>query len=398
MLVTSQPGGYYKTNQTSRLCGPKVPLRGVAVAVDLTGGLDASSEYFFPACPTEVGMRESLSMWISDDRGELGIPRVGIEAMSPHWDSHVVQLNIAFPDGRVYRVREQGKAVAAEGPDGTPSVLGAGPLAFRCMEPFRLWTATFEGTAIETSTEAQIAGRRNEGRPVDVEFHIEATMAVPAWAQGGLSTEAAALIESSDEARIVQGRYEQLFRAKGALRIKDEEYHFNGTGTRVRRRGIRPLHVFRGNILQSALFPSGRAFACIVHAPRTDGIPAYNEGYLFEGDGSLIPARVVEAPWMTRLKPVGEDMTVVFESHLGTTKIEGETVLSTFDLSRRPWLGPNFPVLYQGGVRYSWDGEETYGMIENTIPTMSDIDPSPEPIDPEAARTKEARLGGWTSA
>ena len=27
---------------------------------------------------------------------------------------------------------------------------------------------------------------------------------------------------------------------------------------------------------------------------------------------------------------------------------------------------PNFPVLYQGGVRYRWDGEETYGMLERS--------------------------------
>lgn len=27
---------------------------------------------------------------------------------------------------------------------------------------------------------------------------------------------------------------------------------------------------------------------------------------------------------------------------------------------------PNFPMLYQGGVRYRWDGEETYGMLERS--------------------------------
>ena len=29
---------------------------------------------------------------------------------------------------------------------------------------------------------------------------------------------------------------------------------------------------------------------------------------------------------------------------------------------------PSFPALHQGGVRYLWDGEETYGMIERSYP------------------------------
>jgi hypothetical protein len=32
----------------------------------------------------------------------------------------------------------------------------------------------------------------------------------------------------------------------------------------------------------------------------------------------------------------------------------------------RPELPPNFPVLQQTGVRYRWDGEETYGMMERS--------------------------------
>jgi len=27
---------------------------------------------------------------------------------------------------------------------------------------------------------------------------------------------------------------------------------------------------------------------------------------------------------------------------------------------------PSFPALHQGGVRYRWDGEETYGMLERS--------------------------------
>ena len=74
---------------------------------------------------------------------------------------------------------------------------------------------------------------------------------------------------------------------------------FTGTGLRIRRQGVRKLEGFWGHCWQSALFPSGRAFGYIAYPPRPDGEPTYNEGYIFSGDGELVPARVVEAPWLT---------------------------------------------------------------------------------------------------
>jgi hypothetical protein len=88
-----------------------------------------------------------------------------------------------------------------------------------------------------------------------------------------------------------------------------------------------------GHCWQSALFPSGRAFGYIAYPPRPDGQPTFNEGYLFAGDGELIPARVVEAPWLTKLQPLGEDVSVVLQTADGTVRIEGETVVSTHDIT-----------------------------------------------------------------
>jgi len=248
---------------------------------------------------------------------------------------------------------------------GLPAILGAGPLAFRCVEPFQTWTVTFRGTAVQTSTEALIAGQADESR-AELEFHVEATMAVPPWVQGSLLPDAAERLESSVEGDLMGGpRYEQLFRAQGTLRVGDEEHAFRGSGLRIRRQGIRRLAEFWGHCWQSALFPSGRGFGYIAYPPRADHAPTFNEGYLLDGDGSLIPARVVAAPWLTKLQPSGEDVSVVFESSRGQTRIEGETVVSTFDVFKRSDM-PDFPVLYQGGVRYRWDGEETYGMLERS--------------------------------
>src|SRR4030095_12072058 len=73
------------------------------------------------------------------------------------------------------------------------------------------------------------------------------------------------------------------------------------SGLRSRRQGVRRLAGFWGHCWQSAVFPSGKAFGYIAYPPRPDGEPTFNEGYLFTGEGALIPARAVQAPWLTRL-------------------------------------------------------------------------------------------------
>jgi hypothetical protein len=338
------------------------------MTIDLTGGLDRSREYVFPECPPTKGMRDAVNMWVADDRGEVELPRFAVEALAPGWDNHELQVNVGFPDGRVYRLRGAHPAHPATGPDGEASVFGAGPLQFRLVAPFTTWTATFRGQATETSTKALIAG--DSGGPlVDLEFEVDATMAVPPWIQGTLFPEAAEMLATSVEGKLMGGpRYEQLFRATGAVRVRSEEHTFSGSGLRIRRQGIRDVAEFWGHAWQSALFPSGRAFGYIAYPPRPDGSESYNEGYLFDGDGDLIPAKVRKAPWLSRLTERGEDVSLELETAAGIARIEAETVVSTYELGVPEY--PQFPVLFQGTARYRWDGEETYGMLERS--TMRD--------------------------
>jgi hypothetical protein len=107
-------------------------------------------------------------------------------------------------------------------------------------------------------------------------------------------------------------------------------------------------------------FPAGRRFGYIAYPPRPDGQPTFNEGYTFTGDAALIPARVVQAPWLTRLQALGEDVSLVRETDSGTVQIEGETVFSTHDIHHSDDTYsvhamkneiPNFPALQQAGVR-----------------------------------------------
>jgi hypothetical protein len=347
------------------------------MAVDVTGGIDPAREQVFATRPDDPEMRDSVRLWVVDDRGAVGLPRIGIEAVAANWDAHDVQVNVAFPDGRVFRLRDNGPSWPVGGPDGRPTVLGAGGLGFRCITPFDTWTMTFDGKAVQTSSQGLIDGNK-DGPLVDVSFRVEATMAVPPWIQGALSAESAERLKTSIEGDLMGGpRYEQLFRATGTLKVGDDERDFTGTGLRIRRQGVRKLAGFWGHAWQSALFPSGRAFGYIAYPPRSDGEPTFNEGYIFDGDGDLVPARVVEAPWLTHLKPVGEDVALVLETPSGTVRIEGETILSTHDVYHDDKMFssqalkqemPSFPALQQAGVRYRWDGEEAFGMLERSNP------------------------------
>lgn len=347
------------------------------MAIDLTGGIDVDRELVFGERPDDPEMRDSVSFWVSDDRGAVGLPRVGIEAVAANWDTPGLQVNLAFPDGRAFRLRADDQAWPVDGPDGPRTALGAGPLGFRCVAPFRSWTMSFRGVAVSTTTSDLVEGRTG-GALADVEFEVEATMAVPPWIQGALLPEAREQLESSVEGDLMGGpRYEQLFRAAGSVRVDRDEQTFTGSGLRIRRQGRRVLTEFRGHCWQSALFPSGRAFGYIAYPPHPDGRPTFNEGYLFAGDGALIPARVLEAPWLTELRALGQDVSVVLETDAGVVRIEGETVLSTYDIHHDDDTlaiqalkqeMPSFPALQQAGVRYRWDGEETFGMLERSYP------------------------------
>ena len=138
-----------------------------------------------------------------------------------------------------------------------------------------------------------------------------------------------------------------------------------GGANRIRRQSIRRLATLRGHAWQAALFPSGRGFGYIAYPPRQDGKATYNEGYVFEGNGELVPARVIQAPWLHALAPKGDDVSCVLETPQGTVTVRGETALSTF-MIMPPDVGGGGLQLQQAIVRYSWDGEESVGMLERS--------------------------------
>lgn len=329
---------------------------------DFAGGLDLNFEYFLSERPSQPEMRDSATLWLMDDDGKLAFPRVTIDAIGADWERPWLQLNLVLSDGRALRVWDQFPRHPAVGAVGFSSVLGAGPLRFECVEPFRCWTIAFDGTAEQSTTAEQMAGTQG-GERVEFAFHFEADMVAPPWLMGGMTPEAARLVRSSVEGALMGGlRYEQLCRIRGFVRLDGVQRQITGTGMRVRRQGVRNMAAATGHCQHSALFPSGRAFGAIAFAPRADGSPSFNEAFIITADGGKHFARVIKAPWMTRLVSSGEAVSLVLETEIGTVCIEGRTLLSTFD--RQLFEMADTSILQQASVRYVWDGEETIGLIE----------------------------------
>ena len=333
-------------------------------SAQLANGLTPEYDLVFAAKPENPDMRESMSLWLYEENGAFGFPRLGIEAEAASWDNRRVQGNFAIAGGRILNGAGMGAAHAPLDADGRPTILGAGPLAFRCIEPFRKWRVTFDGTAIDGTIAQQIAKTLDPNRRIPVRFEVELEMATPAWVQD-LSPEKVAKMSERDAAEAaymgIGWRFEQLFRAHGVLHLDGSDREFNGSGLRIKRQSVRPLGGFRGHCWQSALFPDGRAFGYITYPPREDGT-ALNEGYIFQ-DGKMHPARAVKIPWLRRIVGAGDDVSLELESDLGITRIAGETTLSTFRVGNPDIGGLN---LHQGGVRYTWDGQTAYGMIERS--------------------------------
>ncbi len=337
--------------------------------VDFSGGLGSGIEYGLSSHPKIEFMRDSVSVWIYDDVGRFGLPRVTLEAQGPDWDPKLLQVNVSFPSGRNLNGSGSARARPQQDDEGRLSIYAGGPLEFRCVDPFELWRVSYDGDALDTTAEAQAAGSVGDAPRTRLAFELDVRMAAPPWISGQMSLEADEQLEDADGI-FVGGRksfedgmrYEQLVRAQGTLCVGDEEWSFTGSGIRVRRQGLRNLEGFAGHVWQSAVFPSGRGFGQMWLLPHN-----YKEAYIFDGN-RMIPARIEEVSWMKRMIPSGEDVSLVLESDLGRHEIRAETVYSVFIPEGEPFpTEGSWPLHWQqSGVRYTWDGEEAYGMMERS--------------------------------
>lgn len=352
--------------------------------VDWNGGLEPALEYMFAERPADPEMRESASVWLFDEQGRFAFPRMGIEVVGNAWDSHRMDCNFAFADGRVMRDSRHATSLPTLGAAGLHSVLGtgdaAGKLSFECLEPFHKWRVIFEGNpraghvldqierrfAIFADRPAELLG--DAFPPTPTRLEVELTMAVPAWTQDYRPDKIAAMSEAEKADAGLMGfgyRVEQLFRAEGEYTVAGTTTAFRGQGSRIKRQSVRPMGTFRGHCWQSAVFPNGRAFAHITYPPREDGT-TYANGFVYvDGVWHSAKAKTATTPFLRKIMPRGDDVSVELEYAGGSVRIEGTTEMATFHIGNPGVNGMNNQ---QGAVRYRWGGQEAFGMIERSSP------------------------------
>ncbi len=329
----------------------------------LDGNLSHDREYFLASAPEDPEARESASVWVCDGLGALGMPRIGIEAISKSWGERGFQVNVGFADSRtvVGWGRAAGRSPVDD--DGICRTFGAGELEFRCVEPFAHSSVHFEGNGLET-TVSRLANSDFSGAQVRVQIDVALEAAAPPWVSGTLNPEAKALFDEGFAGAFISPRYEQLCTCEGTVSIDGDDRRFRGTALRIHRQGPRDVLGFWGHCWASALFPSGTGFGVLAF-PERRGAGAYNEGFILD-NGTLVPATMRHAPWLRRLTGEAEDVSLTLSTAQGDVRVEGETILAA---CMPGGLSPEFPpALHQACVRYRMEGEETFGMMERSIP------------------------------
>lgn len=342
-----------------------------------SGGLPSELDFMISAKPADPEMRESASVWLFEESGAFGLPRNGLEALGSVWEKHRFDCNFALAGGRVLRESSRGATQSSLDSDGHSRVLAAGPMSFRCIEPFRKWAVSYSGAAYDGFVQQQIAREfaiYADAGPyafprTPISYEVELTMAAPAWIQDYRAEKLAGMSakEKADAGSMGYGyRIEQLCRGTGILTLDGVTRNISVVGSRIHRQSVRPMAAFRGHCWQSAIFPDGRGFGYIAYPlrPGESENDRYNIGYLYQ-HGKMYCARARNIPFLRKIMPQGDDVSVELETELGVAKIGGVTDLCTFHLGNQGVNGFNNQ---QSGVRYTLDGVTAFGMIERSSP------------------------------
>lgn len=335
----------------------------VPSSVDLSSGNPAEFDYYL--APDAGDGRDSAEFWAWCHCGSVAINSLGVDQTGPG-KLDLSRLTVTFPGGRILRDFVAAQPLARQTQDEIRTVIGTASARLETRGAFRQYRTVFKGTAIDTSYTAILEGRA-ETRRVNIEIEVDYDSIVPVLRQGSMRTGTEQAGADLAFSRFSGGnRTEQLLRTSGRVVADGIETTFTGGGVRVHRQDLRALTA-GAYVWQAACFPSGRAFSSITYAGRDAAAPAYSEGAVFMGRNALIPARATQIPWIREWAFNREDVSLALAVGNETHAIKGTLVMSapTLAISGAPSA---VPARHQAIVRYEWDGEVTYGLIDRAFP------------------------------
>jgi hypothetical protein len=250
----------------------------------------------------------------------------------------------------------------------------AGPnLRFECIEPFRHWRISFDGVCTRTPYDEMLSGLVPEGPREKVAFELDARCVTPIWDAHDSATSGRGGGSMEDQVWASE-HYQQLLKITGRVDLRGGSYEFDTTGVRDHSRGQRGqsggMDRWGGHTLIHVLFGSGRAVG-VQRMWMPDGTVTLDTAYVLV-DGRIYHADVLELPQLDAVRLRGDKLRLVLQSDLGEHHFDGEMLHTTYTtplglgLSVGADVDGPYGVFGFGHARWSWEGEEAYGLTERS--------------------------------
>jgi len=255
-----------------------------------------------------------------------------------------------------------------------PELRPNGPnLRFECLEPFRHWRISFDGVCTRTPYETMLAGLVPDGQREKVVLQLDVTCVTPVWDAHESATSGRGGGSMAEQVWASE-HYQQLLRVSGRVELRDGIYELRSSGVRDHSRGQRGheggMDRWGGHTLIHVLFPSGRGVG-VQRMWTPLGDVTLDTAYVLI-DGAIHFADVHQLPQLESVQLRGERMQLVLESDLGVHTLEGEMLKTVFTtpLGKGLSVGADtsapYGVFGLGHARWTWDGEEAYGLTERS--------------------------------
>lgn len=335
--------------------------------LDLSGGLPVDREQVREQQPSVPHWSDNLLFAVHDPTSGLSM-WLHLGTVPDDWSMWHEMVYAVLPDGEGLLSASTFHRTA---PERRPA--GAGMTA-HCVEPFRRWHVTYDGHGLHTPLEEMQQGTARLGHTRRWTVDLEIEGVTPLWdyrtaaaADGGRG--------GMDEQSWASEHYEQMYRARGTVRIGDQEIAFDGYGWRDHSQGARSAEggtPWGGHVTAGSVFEDGRGWgATRFWGP--DGTVNLEAGWVCDAPGRLHQAQVLEAPSLRQLALAGEDLPFALRWSGGVLET-GITTTSSLWLSMRLHLalgrddaGPGLMFVPAWGTS-AWDGLTGGSYVERSNP------------------------------